>query len=351
MQNDLDLPVADRIDGLLQPYENNYITGQHAAESLFLQSAAAGRTHHAWLLTGPKGIGKATLAFRLARGLVECAGGVHDLTGESLREHADTTDTVFRKVASGGHPNILHLRIPLDEKTRKFKTQITVDEVRRTVRFFGSTAGESGWRVAVIDNANEMNINASNALLKILEEPPERTVFFVLADQPGRLLPTIRSRCQYLPLLPLGEEDLASALTNASDLAEIDIELLRFHRAVINGSVRAAHQFLANDTAVLFQEFEALCAQYPNYDIAALHKFADIVSTRGADEKYHFFIDFIQNWIAQKVREKGSASLLVRWVEVWDKVQKRFDLEDRLNIDRKQTVLAIFDDISTLDLI
>ncbi|MEP3525456.1 MAG: DNA polymerase III subunit delta' [Hyphomicrobiales bacterium] len=340
-----ELPIADRIEGLKQPYEHSVLKGQEEAEARFLEAACSGRLHHAWLLSGPSGCGKATFAFRMARYFAQANEEGGSPTVDDLNKAGAHDNPTFKQIARGAHPNILHLRIPFDEKTKKFRTLVTVDEVRRSVAFFGMSSGGKGWRIAIVDSANDMNANAANALLKILEEPPERTVFFLLSSQPGRLLPTIRSRCQHLALKPLDNDNLIAALENASYDITFEADTLKRNHTVINGSVRRAFHFANNDAEALLNDFNTLIGQQPTYDIPMLHRFADSVSARSADEKYAFFIEFIENYVANKVRVFDNIRPLVSWTEVWDKMQARIKQEEALNLDRKQTVLALFHDL------
>lgn len=342
-----ELMIADRIDGLLQPFEHGLFVGQAESEARFLAAAGSQRLHHAWLFCGPSGVGKATFAFRLARHFLSVHGQASAVTTDDLDRAADPNNPVFRKVARGGHPNILHLRVPMQESGKGFRTVITVEEVRRTVGFFGSTAGDLGWRIALIDSANDMNLNAANALLKILEEPPPRTLFFLLSDQESRLLPTIRSRCQRLAFRALDDAPLARALRNAApDLADGDIATaIRDHGAIIGGSVRRAYRFSAGDTADILMTFQHLLDAGPAYSMAELHRFADQISARGADDLFALFVDYLESHLGAKVRQGGEARSLVRWAEVWDKVHARLALEKSINLDRKQTVLALFQDL------
>lgn len=343
--SDFDLAIADRIEGLKQPYEHGAFMGQVLAEKTFLEAAHSGRLHHAWLLSGPRGVGKATFAFRVARYFADAPAQISALNAAAFDAAASPHHPAFRHIAKGVHPNILHLRVPYDEKAKKFKTQLTVDEVRRSVGFFGTAASDRGWRIAIVDSANDMNANAANALLKILEEPPARTLFFLLSDQPGRLLPTIKSRCQNLSFHPLNPDELAAALKNASSGEAVDLEILHRHHALIGGSVRRAFQFAAQDASGLLDDFNTLIGQKPSYDMAMLHRFADQISMRGAEEKYAFFIEFLENYLISNVRVRAGTMPLVSWAEVWDKVHGRIEEEKTLNLDRKQTVLALFHDL------
>lgn len=336
--------IHDRIEGLKQPFEHGLFTGQDAAENHFIKGAQSGRLSHAWLFSGPRGCGKATFAFRLARYFVQARANPQALQKAHLDEAANEESPEFRQIANGSHPNILYLTIPYDEKAKKFKTQISVDEVRRTTAFFGSTSANAGWRIAIVDNANDLTISAANALLKILEEPPEKTLFFLIADQPKRLLPTIRSRCQNLTFNELSGGELYEALMNATDELSFDLDDINQHQDIINGSVRRAFHFASQDAVTLLDDFTKLINQ-PSYDMPMLHQFADQVSARGADEKYLFFTEFLENHLVNKIRQGEGAQATISWADIWDKIHARIKDEESLNIDRKQTVLAMFHDM------
>lgn len=342
---DYSISTHDAIDGLKQPFEHGLFLGQEEAEAQFLSTVNSGRLHHAWLLTGPKGVGKATFAFRVARHFLNSSDNLESLESAAFDIAASKNNPTFKQVAIGGHPNLLHLRMPYDEKSKKFKTQLTVDEIRRTVSFFGKTAGEKGWRVAIVDSANDMNGNAANALLKILEEPTERTIFFLISETPNRLLPTIRSRCRTLKFKPLNVDDMTTVLAQVADMNDIEKAGLDQNQDVIAGSIRRAHLFASHDILDIRNAFTTLINQSPSYDVAMLHRFADTVSARGKDDLFVFFVEFVETHIASKIRGEGINPALVSWAEVWEKVQARLALEERLNLDRKQTVLALFQDM------
>ena len=200
-------PEADRNGTLPHPRETSVLFGQQAAEDAFLDAVKSGRMHHAWLLTGPMGTGKATLAWRIARYLID--GG----TADDLQMDPDTP--VFRRIAALAEPRLALLRRPWDHERKRLKTAITVEEARKLKGFFSLSATDGGWRVAIVDAADEMNVAAANALLKSLEEPPERTAFLLVCHQPGRLLPTIRSRCRTLPCRTLSAADIGRVLAAA----------------------------------------------------------------------------------------------------------------------------------------
>src|SRR6478609_7821509 len=190
---------SDRIEGFEHPRESTTLLGQDDAMRRAARALRSGRPPSAWLITGAPGVGKATFAYRIARYLL--AYGATDAGPEDLSVPPD--HSAMRQVVAQSHPGLLVLKRALNPKTGKLMTVLSVDEIRRLADFFGMTSGAGGWRVAIIDTADDMNDNAANALLKMLEEPPGNAMLLVLSNTPGRLLPTIRSRCQRLDLRPL----------------------------------------------------------------------------------------------------------------------------------------------------
>ena len=208
------------------PRETTVLFGHAEPEQVLLEAYRSGRIPHAWLIGGPNGIGKATLAYRMARFVLANP----DPTAPAVRKATSLTlpndDRTVRRIAAQGHPDLLVLERVVNEKTGKLYTVIRVDDVRRTVPFFGSTAGEGGWRVAIVDTADELQYpQAANALLKILEEPPRNALLLLISHAPARLLPTIRSRCRRLSLRPLSAEDVARAAALALGRDAKDSEL------------------------------------------------------------------------------------------------------------------------------
>jgi DNA polymerase-3 subunit delta' len=205
------------------------LVGHEAAEHALLAAYRSGRLPHAWMITGPRGIGKATLAYRFARFVL--AGGIAgqtDLLGDAPTSLAIAEDDpVFRRVVSGGHADFLVIDRQMEDGKGGARTEIVVDDVRRIGRFLRLTAAEGGWRVVVVDDADDMNRNAANALLKVLEEPPANSLLLLVCHNPGRLPATIRSRCRRLALQPLDAADVDRLLaSHAGDLSPGDRRIL-----------------------------------------------------------------------------------------------------------------------------
>ncbi|MFT4014012.1 MAG: DNA polymerase III subunit delta' [Paracoccus sp. (in: a-proteobacteria)] len=264
-------PEPDRVPGAPHPRDALRILGQDAAVGDFLASAQAGRLHHGWLLCGPRGTGKATLAWAMAKWLL--AGGPPD------RLETDPEAAPVRRIRALSEPRLLLVRRPVDERTGRVRAEITVDEIRRLQSFFHMSAAEGGRRVAIIDAADEMNQAAANALLKQLEEPPRDAVLILVAHQPGRLLPTIRSRCRELRLHPLDPAQMARIL---ADLGITD-DAARL-AALAGGSVGEAVRLTGQDGLALYHRIVRLFADFPRMDRRAAATLAEAAAGRAGAE-------------------------------------------------------------------
>src|SRR3982074_429021 len=205
----------------VHPRETTALFGHHDAETALLDAYRSGRIPHAWLIGGPAGIGKATLAYRMARFVLAHRNPLASDAQDALTLKVDPSDPVARHVAAGAHGGLLTLERTLNDKG-VMRTVITVDENRETLSVFGSTAAVDGWRVCIVDTVDELNANAANALLKVLEEPPRQSLFLLVSHAPARVLPTIQSRCRKLLLRPLAAADIISAAAEAADIAVDD---------------------------------------------------------------------------------------------------------------------------------
>lgn len=332
------------LDGAIAPAENTRLFGHREAEDFLAQSYRSGKGHHAVLIEGPEGIGKATLAFRLANHMLK-----HPVPGEApeMISDPDPSSPAFRQIAAGASHNLLHLARPVDPKSGKLKTAITVDEVRRAGKFFGQTSGTESWRIVIIDPADELNRNAANAILKILEEPPRRSMFLVLSHAPGKLLPTIRSRCMPLVLRPLAEDDLRQALAHLG--LSIAPELERKALDAAGGSVAQAIKLVNYGGLEIIQAFDAVLTGRGPQQRKAIHKLADAVAAKGNDTLYGFFIDHVSQHVSNIARQAAAAGDVNRAFLLSDlhsSLMERVTVADAYNLERKQTVIGLVGDLA-----
>src|SRR5712675_2761216 len=230
---------------VVHPRETTALAGHRDAETALLNAYRSGRIPHAWLIGGAQGIGKATLAYRMARFVLAHRDPLASDVQNAETLWVDPSDPVARHVAAGAHGGLLALERTVNDKG-VMRTVITVDETRETISFFGSTAAVDGWRVCIVDTVDELNPNAANALLKILEEPPQRSLFLLVSHSPARALPTILSRCRKLPLRPLATDDVVHAASQATSIAAGDPALTEAAEAA-EGSVAHALTLLGGD--------------------------------------------------------------------------------------------------------
>lgn len=291
--------AADRRAGALHPRDTPALFGQSAAEAAFLDAANAGRLHSGWLLTGPPGIGKATLAYRIAAHLLArpAPGGLFDpgpATSLALApDHAD-----LRLIRAGAHPRLHVLRRGLNDKGDRLQSVISVDAVRAVKRFFHMSAADGGARVVIVDAADEMNVAAANALLKELEEPPANTVLLLVAHQPSRLLPTIRSRCRTLRLATLDAGDMAQALAQQGVTVDAPDALA----ALAQGSVGDAMRLTQAMGLALYADLVKLFTPLPVIDRPALLKLGEACAARGADEHFRLVLDLLDLFLTRAAR-------------------------------------------------
>jgi DNA polymerase III subunit delta' len=352
------LPEADRLEGFPHPRETEALLGHEAAERAIAAAFAGDRMHHAWLLAGPAGIGKATLAYRIAR-YVLARPEERDPTGETLSVSAGSA--AARQVTALSHVGLLALRRPYDTRSKRFATAIPVDEVRRLKGFLGLTAGEGTWRVVIVDSADELNINAANALLKSLEEPPHRALFLLVSSQPSGLLPTIRSRCRRLDLAPLVGEPLRRAAETALAAGGIDsptADQWRELERLADGSVRRVLQLAAAGGLELHQRIQALLAELPRLDWTGAHALADSLAVSAQEQRFEAFFALLLDAVARlaRVRATGqgpSADLtlatraipegrLPQWAALWEAILRDKTDAGELNLDRKALILRAF---------
>src|SRR5580700_7382820 len=326
------------------PRETTDLFGHREAETALLNAYRSGRIPHAWLIGGAQGIGKATLAYRMARFVLAHRDPLAPDVQRVETLQVDPSDPVARHIAAGAHGGLLTLeRKPNDKGV--MRTVITVDETRETISFFGSTAAVEGWRVCIVDTVDELNPNAANALLKVLEEPPRQSLFLLVSHAPARVLPTILSRCRKLPLRPLATADVIRAAAQAAQIAADDPALTEAAEAA-EGSVARALTLLGGDALKLQQRTAALLASLPRVDPRELHALGEALplSDRVA---LSAFIDSVDRWVSQRLHADdahANANLprLARLAEVWEKISRAARDTAEYNLERKPLVFSVF---------
>lgn len=315
----------DQIAGAPHPRETPELYGQSPAEQAFLTAFNSGRMHHGWLLTGPRGVGKATLAWKIARFLLATPEADEGGLFGDAPPVPDTLDIVedhpvARRLLAGSDPGLYHITRRVNEKTGRLRDMIIAENVRDLNRFLHMSATEGGRRVVIIDSADEMNTQAANALLKMLEEPPARTTLLLISHQPAKLLPTIRSRCRDLRLVPLSTEDMAAALRQAGVEPGTETEAIA---ELSGGSVGEAVRLLNLEGLKLYEELVGLAASLPRLDRPRANALAQAAAARGAEDKLDLLFGLTDLMLARLARTgatgtappeaaKGEAEMLTR---------------------------------------
>ena len=348
--------AANGWNRLLTPRENPDLLGHEDAERELRQLALAGRLPHAILLCGPRGIGKATLAFRLARFLL---AGAADNGDEGLAVNPESS--VLRRVASGGHADLLTVERAYDPRRRRLRSEIVVEDARTVASFLKLTAAEEGWRIVIVDGAEEMNRNAANALLKILEEPPRRALLVLVSHSPGQLLPTIRSRCRRLSLAPLPRPLVLQLLGRyCAEIAASEAEALA---QLAEGSIGRALDLAEAGGLGLYRSILSVLQQIPGLDIVALYALAEKLARADGEDAYRASQQLLSQFLARMalqmaagndgsdgliagegeiMKRLGSRADPARWAALRDRIERDFANADLLNLDRKQAVLGAF---------
>jgi DNA polymerase-3 subunit delta' len=316
------------------------LLGNEKAEATLLQAYRADRLHHAWLIGGPRGIGKATLSYRFARFLLRYPNSRD--APDSLNVNSD--DPVFRRVAAGTHPDLFVVEREFDARTGRLKTETGVDIARLAASFFERSAAESGWRVCIIDPAEDLNLEGANALLKILEEPPHRAIFLLVSNTPGRLLRTITSRCIRLRLQVLERQEVVTILRKVlGNEASTDSDLA-LAAELSGGSPGRALELLRSGGIRTFAEFHSLVSNLPRLDRRQALSLADKLQSRTADEEFGIFCELLSRWVADRARTEALASRETarNWAHIHAELSHSIRQTNALNLDRRQMVMHAF---------
>ncbi|TPJ30548.1 DNA polymerase III subunit delta' [Mesorhizobium sp. B2-8-3] len=336
----------DTLDGVPQPAETPQLIGHSTAAGMLAGAYRAGKLPHALIFAGPQGIGKATLAFHMAHHLLRYPDFK---TAPDALAVPDPASSLFRQIATGAHPSVLHLTRPANDKTKSFKTVLTVDEIRKVSRFLSMTSHDGSYRVVIVDPADDMNINAANALLKNLEEPPARTLFILVVHAPGSLLPTIRSRCQMVRLAPLAADELMAVLENVEPQPPDDPAARAALAERAGGSARNAILLTQYGGLEIAGALDALVAARKP-DIAGVHRLAEAVAGRDQAIQFDIFNRRALDLLSTAASEAALAGDLARaksLSEAWHEALNTISEAETYNLDKKQHALTMIDRLNS----
>lgn len=341
----------------ITPRNNNFLLGQTKAEEIFLKAWKKQTMHHAWILSGPRGIGKATLAYRIARFLLWADDTKKELYN-SLNVPEDSP--VFKQVSTGAHPDLMVLErdyIETDRKkiikalqkgeameedelsSLKKSAFIRVDDVRKVNEFLAKTSFDGNWRVVIIDSADEMNKNAANALLKILEEPPVHTILLLISHNAGTLLPTIRSRCAKLPIQVLNVDETASLLRRyRPNLKEAMIAKIA---KMCPQSIGQAILYADTDAVGLYDNLCKILYAKQKFLLSDLLDFCN--ETAGDADKFNLLQELILRFIRENMAQAQDVEALYA---CWDETNRVFADCQNINMDKRQGLLNLITKIS-----
>ncbi|MCZ2328265.1 DNA polymerase III subunit delta' [Bartonella sp. F02] len=326
----------DDIEGVLSPSQNNIIIGHEKVRHFLAQMCREERLHHALLFEGERGIGKTTLAFHLAWNLLT------NQKSEFLQP--DSNSLIWHQIMQGCHPNVLHVSRCFDLKTKKFKTSITIDEIRNITHFLNQTSRDGGWRIVIIDSADDMNKNAANAILKTLEEPPKKTLFIIITHCSRKILPTIRSRCQQVFLQPLCNNEMRQAISHVfSNNLLMDEKTIESIIQKSHGSLRKTALLICYDGLEIIQTIEKLLEQKV-YNPAIVQSFAQKLSSFDTNIQFQQFCDEILNIIQKKavvLAENGNLILSKKYAQIWQDINKEISEIQLFNLDKRQFIINL----------
>ena len=350
------MDAEEQQSSVIEPRTNTYLLGHDEEEQIFLNAWKNRTLHNSWLLCGIEGIGKATLAFRFARFLL----AVDEEQCHKYRSLDVSVDSqVYKLVANASHPDLKVIerdftetdkkkvlkaikegeRLSNDElKSLKKSAIIKVDDVRTINEFLAKKSSNDGWRVVIVDSIDDLNNAGANAILKILEEPPVKTIIMLISHNPNRLLPTIRSRCAKMNLKPLSTNEVTSLLRRYRP--ELSEKVVKGLAELSSGSIGKAIRYADNAALSSYEDLCKIIYAKNKYKLTDLLSFCD--AAVADEDSYNLVQELILKFVAENVRGCENVEELA---EMWEKAVKIFDETSRLNLDKKQALINIISGI------
>ncbi len=348
-------PESDRFENTPHPRESYHCFGHAETERQFILSYLSGHLPQAFVFGGPPGVGKATLAWRLARFLLANPDPAA-AAGEARADLFVAPDhLVARQIAAMAHPDLILLRREWNEKDKRFFTEIRVEDVRRAIHMFQQAAGRGGYRICILDCAEDLNMSSANALLKLIEEPPPRSLFLIVAHRPGRMLATLRSRCRKVVLKPLATAAIGQFVAalgppwSAAGEAKRDSAIARAH-----GSIHNVLRLLDDRGIELDTNLGRMLDDLLRIDWSKVHALADRVAARNNGKDYDTMLAAIDAWLDTKVRRgalspEANCARLAPYALVWEKLSEAARETDTFNLDKRPFVLSLFADLAAAE--
>jgi DNA polymerase III subunit delta' len=343
-----DVLESDAFAGAPHPRHARTLVGHHAAEAEMLNAYRSGRLAHAWLIGGAEGVGKATLAWRFARFALANPDPSETAVIAAKDLSVDPRNASARLLDTMAHPDFSLIRRPWQTDRKKFATDIPVGAVRAGLQVFQMSAAFGGWRVCIVDSAEDLNRNSANALLKMIEEPPQRSLILIVSHRPGQVLPTIRSRCRRLRLEPLSDGEIMEVVASlGAPWSEADPEEVASAAGRARGSVRETLARLAPEAGGVGGLIESAISGLPHSDPRLVARLADALANRAAEEAFLAFHRELYDWIAAYALETASSTGRAEELGgLWDRIRAAERETDALNLDRRLHIVAVFEEIA-----
>lgn len=339
-------PESDRFKDYPHPRATFDLYGHQQAEQGLLQAYRDGRLPQSIILGGIEGIGKATLAWRLARFLLVNPDPNRPAVQNAPDLSVPPDHAIAHRLLGLAHGDLVLLRREWNDKRKRPFSEIRIEDIRTALGLFQNASGEGGWRIIIIDCAEDLNRSGANALLKLIEEPPPKSLFLIISHRPGRILPTIRSRSHLLHLEPLQESEVLQVLQGMEEVTD-HYQPAAIKEAVQDcaGSVREALRNLDADSRALTKKIDSLLGQLPMLDNRGLHGLCDELTGIAKTEEFEAFLLHVYDWIDAQVQSGAGhlpAGQLARYAQVWEKIAIAARETEALNLDRRPLILSIF---------
>lgn len=358
----------DSVEELLKPQHSQLCIGHEDIEKSILDRINDGDVPHSLILAGPKGIGKCTFAFRLMRYMIKNGVKNDDDAGPSLFGDALPTedvvsldisadDKVFQQIAAGAHPDMLYIGSEYDDEASGEKSMLKVEDARKVAPFMRMTVSGEGWRVVIIDNADTMNSQSQNAILKILEEPPKNTLLLLIVHRVGSLIPTIKSRCRIIRFSDLSFENYSKLVCSHQNIPDTDLSLLY---SLTRGSVGRSIQMIEQGGLEAIHLVLGMFERFPDWDWVKIHKTGGMMGQKNQADAMKVFEEVFV-WLVQELTKAKATNdtlqtvlnteifsklveyySLNEWIEISTNIKAYFEKVDRSNLDKRQTLIGLF---------